>query len=90
MSSQDIDTLLTKWFETKEEISALEKKLEKYKKAALKIMETNNTDKLSNNSFLLKKRDITKATLSKDGVPKDVWEKYSKKSTYSAFYLTEK
>lgn len=86
----DISNLLQKWNDTKKEIASLEKKCEKYKKYVDAILENNDSDSLSSNNFILKKKIITKNTLSKNDVPKDIWNKYSKSCSYPAYYLTEK
>ena len=86
----DISNLLQKWFETKKEIASLEKKCDKYKKYIDAILEENNTDSLSSNELILKRKIIIKNTLSKNDVPKDIWDKYSKKCSYPAYYLSEK
>ena len=47
----DIDTLLEKYNDAKEQISILEKKLEKYKKYAEHIMDNEDKDEISNLKF---------------------------------------
>ena len=42
--------LLERWYDTKQQISALEDKIEKYKKIADNIMDHKNTDILSSDS----------------------------------------
>ena len=39
MEDIDIDNLLDNWYKTKQEISVLEEKCEKYKKVSTKLME---------------------------------------------------
>jgi hypothetical protein len=84
----DISELLKKWAETKKEISSLEKKCDKYKKYIDAILENNNSDTVSSNEYILKKKIINKSTLSKNDVPKDIWNKYSKSCSYPAYFLT--
>ena len=84
----DIDELLQKWYETKAEIATLEKKCEKYKRCSEKIMENMNKNLLSTSKFILKKVDMTRNTISKNDVPVEIWNKYSKETSFSSFYLT--
>jgi hypothetical protein len=42
---------------------------------------------LKSTSYSLKKIDISKHTISKNDVPEEIWDKYSKKTSYSSFYL---
>ena len=89
-TEDDIDNLLEKWHDAKEQISALEKKCEKYKKYSDLIMTHKNTDNLSNDNYTLTKRDMNRTILSKDDVPKDVWNKYSKSISYPMFIIKKK
>ena len=59
----DVDILLNKWNETKEQISELEKKLEKYKRYAEKIMNETRSDELSNEVYVLTRRDMSRNTI---------------------------
>lgn len=88
--SEDIDNLLDNWADAKEQISDLEHDIEKYKKLATKILYKNDTETISNNTFILKRRQFSKQTLSKNNVPKDIWHKYSKTTDCKAFYLSKK
>ena len=90
MDKKDIDTLLEKWHETKQEISELEAKCEKYKKCCERIMNKQNTNSLSTKYFTLKRREITRNSLSRKNVPSDVWNRYAREHTYPVYYLTEK
>ena len=87
---KDVNILLEKWYETKEQISSLEKKLDKYKKYAEKIMDSNDLDSLSSSSFSLTKREMSRNILSKDDVPKEIWTKYSRNITYPMFVIRNK
>ena len=87
--NEDIDNLLTKWYETKEEIAILENKCIKYKKIADRIMNDNGQNTISNSKYTLQKKRISKSTLGKNDVPGDVWDKYSKRTSYDAFYISK-
>jgi hypothetical protein len=87
---KDVNILLEKWYETKEQISSLEKKLDKYKKYAEKIMDNNDLDSLSSSTFSLTKREMSRNILSKDDVPPEVWNKYSRNITYPMFVIRKK
>lgn len=86
----DLDEFLGKWDETKKEISILEKKIEKYKKVAEKLMEEQNTQVLSGKGFTLTKKSVTRRTVTKNNLPEELWNKYSYPSTSNFFYLSEK
>lgn len=87
---KDIDILLEKWYDAKKELSALEKKVENYKKFAERIMDKENINNLSNDKYNLIKREMNRTVLAKDDVPREIWHKYSKNISYSMFVLRKK
>ena len=89
-TSDDITNLLNHWMSTKNQIAELELSLAKYKKLATKIMSKTDTDTIQSDDYILKKRTLTKKTLSKDDVPKEIWERYAKTTTYPAYYLSKR
>ncbi len=80
---KDIDMLLENWYIAKQELSVLEKKIEKYKKYAEMIMDGEDENCLSNSRYTLSRREMNRTILAKNDVPKDIWNKYSKNITYS-------
>jgi hypothetical protein len=90
ISKEDISIVLDKWYETKKEISELEKKLEKYKKIVDKYFDYNDINSISDNNFVLKRKEIIKNTVSKKDLPTEIWNKYSKESKYNSYYLVLK
>jgi hypothetical protein len=90
MSNTDIYTLLQKWSEAKNEIVNLEKKIEKYKRIATSIMDQQGNNTVSSDEYTLRRKEMSRTTISKKNVPQDVWNKYSKLSKYKAYYLSEK
>lgn len=85
----DIENLLNKWYEAKQEISILEKKIEKYKEVAESIMNKTNSDVLSSSKYSLSKREMNKTTIGKKDLPEDIWNRYSKETFYNAFYISK-
>lgn len=81
----DIDEFLEKWFDAKQQISINEKKIEKYKRVADKLLQDRDT--LQSSKFQLKVRNQNRETLSKNNVPREVWDKYSSNINYNVYYL---
>ena len=90
MSTSDIDTLLRKWSSAKQEISELENKIEKYKRVINRIMDRDSIDIISSSDFKITRKIISRNTISKQDVPKDIWKKYSHSCSYPAYYLVVK
>lgn len=90
MEHKDIETLLERWYLNKKKIAELEEKSEKYKRCAELIMNNKDTNEISSCFYKLKRREITRTSISKKDVPKDLWDRYSCEHTYPTYYLTEK
>jgi hypothetical protein len=90
INEKDIEDLLEKWHKTKKDISDLEAKCDKYKKLAEKILTTTGANSVSSSTYKLTRKNMSRETLAKKDVPTDVWNKYSRKVEYSAYYITEK
>jgi hypothetical protein len=90
MSHPDTETLLDKWYDAKQEIAILEKKIDKYKKAAENIMNESNSDVLSSSKYYLSRREMNKTTIGKKDLPEDIWNRFSKETFYNAFYISKK
>jgi hypothetical protein len=90
MSTVDLSKFLQKWIETKNKISELEKNIEKYKRVANRIMEQQQNNTISNDYFTLRRKEMSRTTISKKDVPIEIWNKYSRPCNYKAYYLSEK
>jgi hypothetical protein len=90
MTTVDLSKLLQKWTEAKNKIAELEKNIEKYKRVANSVMEEQGNNTISNDYFTLRRKEMSRTTISKKDVPIEIWNKYSKPCKYKAYYLTEK
>ena len=82
-----ISETLTKFIETKNKLEDLQKRHERYRKLIEDHMLNEGVadlcHKIDNDSYQIKKTLTSRETISKKELPKDVWEKYSKSSSYS-------
>ena len=90
LNDSDIKNLLEEWDKTKQNISVLEKKLEKYKSVAKKIMDESGKNIIETDNFILKKKDMSRTSLTKKDIPNHLWEQYSKNIKFSSYYLNKK
>ena len=88
--NEDIENLLSKWHEAKQEIAGLEKKIEKYKSIATNIMDKENVDILTSNNFVLNRKDQNRTTISRKDLPEEIWNTYCKELFYHVFYISKK
>lgn len=86
--STDLDSVLDKWDEARDKIKILEGKIKKYQKSVNKIMEKKGTNKVVGKYFTASKRSNTRTFMSKDSVPPHIWNEYSTRCSYEAYYLT--
>lgn len=86
----DVDTLLEKWADARNNIAALEKKVDNYKKIMKQYFLKNNIQKYENDFFKVKQSTQTRSFITKKNVPNEVWEQYSKPQQIEFLSLLEK
>ena len=89
-STIDIKNLIQKWADAKTEIAELEKKINKYKRVVDRFMDEKGSNTVTSSDYTLRRKEMSRATISKKNVPKKIWDEYSKSSTYKAYYLSKK
>lgn len=89
IDQSDIDQILDNWIQAKRKIADNEAKIAKYKKLITKVMEYQDTNEISSKYYTLKKRHMTRSTISKKDLPPSLWNEYSKSSSHSAFFISE-
>jgi hypothetical protein len=87
--NDDVETFLNKWYELKETIANLEKTMDTYKTMAEKMMVKRKTNVLINTNFILRKRELSRASVSKKDLPETIWNQYSKNSNYNAYFINK-
>lgn len=90
MNNDDIEQFLSSWYKIKQERSEMDKKLDKFKKVALKLMEENNENFLQSKKYVLTKKDSSRRTISRMKVPTEIWNTYSTKTTYNIFNIRKR
>jgi hypothetical protein len=86
----DIENLLNKWYNAKQELFQLEKKIEKYKVLAENLMNKENIDVIKSEKYILQRKEMNRTTIGKKDLPEDIWNRYSKELFYNAFYISKK
>ena len=89
MNESNVDNFLENWYHVKQQIIELEAKIDKYKKIATDYMDNSNNDLIKNDKYKLEKKDMIRSSVSKNSLPKDIWDTYSKENFYSAFYISK-
>ena len=86
----DLDTLLTKWDESKKRKIQCEKECEQYRSAVERFMNKKNTDTIDASNFIVSRRSTTRQSMAKSNVPLDLWNRYSTRSTFKTYNLKVK
>lgn len=86
----NIEEILEKWYNTKQELTRLEKKCEHYKRQIRKVMEHKHTDSISSSDFKVTRRHIERETIAKKDLPRDIWKQYASLNEYESFYINMK
>ena len=83
----DLDSTIAKFIETKNKLEDLQKRHERYRKIIEEHMISEGvvelTQKVDSDSYQIKKTLMTRETISKKELPKEVWDRYSKASSFS-------
>lgn len=87
--NQNVDKHLEKWLILKQEISELEHKLDRHKDKIKSFMKSNGLVTLSNssNTIIVDSRSVNSSRISRDSIPRDLWNQYSKQSSYDVFNI---
>lgn len=88
VKDSDITVLLERWSQAKNELNELEKRIEKYKRLINRVMENKDTNIISSTQYTLKRKNMTRTTISKRDVPEHIWQKYAHSCTYPVYYLS--
>ena len=89
-SEDEIDEFLKRWQALKKEMADLEKQNEKYKKIAAQVIDQNDSSKINATHYSLTRRIMSREVLIKGDVPVDIWNRYAKRISYPAFYISKK
>lgn len=83
----DVESTISKFIETKNKLEDLQKRHERYRKIIEEHMISEGvvelTQKVDSDSYQIKKTLMTRETISKKELPKEVWDRYSKASSFS-------
>jgi len=90
MITTDVGTLLSKWAEARNTAAILDKKIAHYRRIMDDYMVKNNLDKYENDLYRVKKSTQQRNVMTKNKVPKEVWDEYSVPQQVLVLTLTEK
>jgi uncharacterized protein Yka (UPF0111/DUF47 family) len=84
---------LTKFIELKIKLDELQDRYEKYRKIIedhmIKENITSIEHSIDNQKYKIKKSLLSRESISKKELPKDIWDKYCKSSSYTTLRITK-
>ncbi len=85
-----MDELISQYFEYKHKYDYLAKKMDKIKQNIKANLKKDGKNKFQNNIANISISDGTRSSITKKDVPSEIWEKYSKKSSYEILNIRKK
>lgn len=86
----EIDAMLNKWADARNNIAVLEKKMETYKKIMKQYFQRNHITKYENEYFKVRQNTQDRSYIIKKNVPNEIWDQYAKLQKIEFLTLTEK
>lgn len=86
-TTPELSEIIDKFIDIKEKLSEMERKHEKYRKIISEWMTKSDLKNIRHKSdsgeiYVLKKTLMARQSVSKEDLPKEIWEKYAKTSTF--------
>lgn len=89
-SSSDLNKVIEKWEEAKNNLKIIEEKIDKYKAYINKKMNEKGTDSIDTENYNVSRQRASRTYMSKDRVPTELWNKYSVKTSYDIFRVKKR
>ncbi len=86
----NLEMVLEKWYNAKEKLAILEKKIEKYKQTISSEMNKKNLDKLVAGSYTISRSRASRTYVTKESMPVNLWNEYSTKCSFDTYRLAKK
>jgi hypothetical protein len=92
--SKDINEALTKFIESKQKLSEIEKRVDKYREIVDNYMKECGKDSLEHlmgsEKYVVKRTSSSRESISKKDLPPEIWQKYYKTSRFSVINISKK
>lgn len=87
ISDEKLEKLLSEWSKAKHQIAKLEAREKDIKQLVSDIMKEDDTSSIYTENYKVTKRNQSRSCISQKDVPEDIWNKYSKKTSFLVFNL---
>jgi len=89
ISPGEIDEIITLWYEAKQESRKLAEKEKEYKRIINSILDLTGSDAIKGKLLQVERRIQKRRYISRNLVPLDVFDRYSKSQEVSSLYIRE-
>ncbi len=89
ITPDEIDEIIVKWHQAKEEAGYLREKETKYKKLLNRVMDLTGGDVIKGKDYKVVRRFQKRKCLVRDNIPKEIYEKYCTVKEIRMLYLKE-
>ena len=86
---EGIKDRVTEWYKMKEQASFFEKKADKLRNEILEYMNEIKIDSILTTDYIVKKKEMTRESVTKKDLPEDIWKKYCKQLNYETLTIKE-
>ena len=88
--SSNVSSLLKEWNDIKNHLKHLQHQDEHYRQEVQHIMNERNTNILKSRDFMCKRSTRSRESMSKNHVPRQIWNEYAIQTEYNVLSLTER
>jgi hypothetical protein len=88
--SDEIDKLLSEWYELKDKISRATKREDYIKQKVKRVMQAKERNTLPGLNYTVKLSKGSNEYISKKTIPKDLWDKYKKVTRFDRMTISKK
>lgn len=81
---------VSEWYKMKEQAAFFEKKADKLRSDVMDYMKDINIDSIVTTDYIVKKKEMSRESVTKKDLPEDIWKKYCKQLNYETLTIKER
>lgn len=81
---------VSEWYKMKEQAAFFEKKANKLRSEIIDYMNDIKIDSILTTDYIVKKKEMSRESVTKKDLPEDVWKKYCKQLNYETLTIKER
>lgn len=81
---------VSEWYKMKEQAAFFDKKADKLRNDIMSYMKDINIDSIVTTDYIVKKKELSRESVTKKDLPEDVWKQYCKRLNYETLTIKER